>query len=114
MNGYTKRILATTAASLARLLGMPITIQAGDITMKAMPEDRPDSVLARSGINPDQEPPVDPPMVPQSDWKLNLQPGPVDANFIGPPKPCWIGTPDPNYRGETRRVVPFDNFEEGK
>ncbi len=106
MNGYTKRILATNAASLARLLGMPITIHAAEVTMKAMPEDTADQVMARAGINPDQEPGIAEPPMP-GDWKLGHPPGTM-VPVSTPDQKTWIGQAEPGYKGETIRTVPFD------
>lgn len=109
MNGYTKRILATNASSLARMLGMPITIHAGEVMMKALPSDDTCDVLNRAGINPEQEPGIDePPMA--SDWKLSHPPGTMVplSGVNAPIHKTWLTTPDPGFKGETTRTVPFD------
>lgn len=112
MNKAQKFVIASNASSMAFLLGVPVTIQAGDVYIKAMPGDTPGDVSARNGLNIDDIPsPVDPPD--PSDEKLVTRPGEKMKMFPGPIG-HWIGRPDPGHRGETVRTVPFDNFEEGK
>lgn len=111
MNNYTRRIIATNASSLARLLGLTVSIEAEGLTFKAVPEDRPEDVLARNGVGPDPVPVLPAPPDP-SEVKLVTRPGEKVDLFTGPVAQ-WIGRPDPGYRGETKQVVPFDNFEEG-
>lgn len=100
MDNYTKRILATNASSLARLLGLPVVIQAGDVTMKAIPGDVPDDVYAKAGGDSPSVP--DAPMA--SDWKLSSPPGDVLQSGFRASPPQWLGKPDPGYKGESRKI----------
>lgn len=95
-------IAANYAVALADATGEPVHVQWVGGSIKAMPGDKVPDILKRF----DGGGPVTPPSQ-VDDIQLSHPSGTERL------APKWIGKPDPGYRGETKRVVPFDNFEEG-
>jgi hypothetical protein len=82
--------------AIAKITGEAVCVHCLGREIKALPSDSLEDVMVRAGAAPNVS------VLPVEQGKIELSGGKQ-----------WIGKPDPQYKGETKRIIPFDDFEEG-